>query len=152
MKQIFVRRVSSNFIRWDKISIFRRNWFVSGSLISNEPWLKCKVSSLFSNFPLPLISRGRPHPVRTISQVIWIFTVAAVKYLRISNSKLLLKINQHLLLNKGNWYDNSVPFRNDSELKVAHAFFLSVYGIDTPLPKIISFKGDVPRDLSNFKQ
>lgn len=76
-----------------------------------------------------------------------------MKYLRISNSKLLLKINQHLLLRREtDTPDNSVPFRNDSELKVAHAFFLSVYGIDTPLPKIISFKGDVPRDLSNFKQ
>ena len=66
--------------------------------------------------------------------------------------KIVVKNKPTPATQKGNWYDNSVPFRNDSELKVAHAFFLSVYGIDTPLPKIISFKGDVPRDLSNFKQ
>lgn len=34
---------------------------------------------------------------------------------------------------------------------MAHAFFLSAYGIDTPLPKIISLKGDVPRDLSKLQ-
>ena len=135
-----------------QIFIFRRNWLVSGSLISNEPWLKCKLSIFLFAFNLRCKAVYSEHWSWEQSQVIWIFTEAAVKYLRISNSKLLLKINQHLLFKKGNWYDNSVPFRNDSELKLVYAFFLLVYGTDIPLPKIISLKGDVPPDLSNFKE
>ena len=47
-----------------------------------------------------------------------------MKYLRISNLKLLLKINQHLLLTRETDMIIQSLFGNDSELKVAHAFFL----------------------------